>query len=206
MLHEGVSMLKRFINGLVFGSGFAIAFVLVGAIAMNYVLPRLVTSAITETKQPEFKNPKEAEVVKPDSKLPPETKDFSFFNSGGRMEIPSGGGILSMSPVSTAKGSKRPSTYQLWLTESKLWQIRTNEERVEIEELPYPKNASITNLDQIMLKSLGIASRQSSMTVSPESIAMLKSTGRCDRDETLNGKLKISTEGVVFVVPNPYEP
>jgi len=173
---------------------------------MNYVLPRLITSAITETKQPDFKNPKEVEVTQPVSTSSPETKDFSFFNSGGRMEIPSGGGILSMSPVSTEKGSKKPSTYQLWLTESKLWQIRTNEEKVEIEELPYPKNASISNLDQIMSEKLGGASRQSSMTVSPETIAMLKSTGRCDRDKTLNGELKISVEGVVFVAPNPYEP
>ena len=199
-------MLKRFLNGIVFGSGFAIAFVLVGAVAMNYVLPRLITSAITETKQPDFKNPKEAEFIQSPSKSSPEAKDFSFFNAGGRMEIPNGGGILSMSPVSTEKGSKRPSTYQLWLTESKLWQIRTNEEKVEIEELPYPKNANVSNLDQIMSEKLGAASRNSSMTVSPETIATFKSTGRCDRDKTLNGKLNISSEGVVFVVPNPYEP
>ena len=199
-------MLKRFLNGIVFGSGFAIAFVLVGAVAMNYVLPRLITSAITETKQPDFKNPKEVEVIQPVPTSSQETKDYSFFNSGGRLEIPSGGGILSMSPVSTEKDSKKPSTYQLWLTESKLWQIRTNEEKVEIEELPYPKNASISNLDQIMSEKLGGASRQSSMTVSPETIAMLKSTGRCDRDKSLNGELKISVEGVVFVAPNPYEP
>jgi len=199
-------MLKRFFNGIVFGSGFAIAFVVVGAIAMNLVLPRLITSAITETKQPEFKNPKEAEVVGPDAKSSPEEKNFSFFNSSGRMEVPPGGGILSMSPASTTKGSKKPSTYQLWLTETKLWQIRTNEEKVEVEELPYPKNASISNLDQIMSENLGGASRQSTMTVSPETIAMLKSTGRCDRDKTLNGELKISVDGVVFVAPNPYEP
>lgn len=199
-------MLKRFFNGMVFGSGFTIAFVLVGAVAMNYVLPRLVTSAITETRQPEFNNPKEVEIAQPGSTSSPETKDFSFFNSVGRMEIPSGGGILSMSPVSTAKGSKKPSTYQLWLTESKLWQIRTNEEKVEIEELPYPKNASISNLDQMMTEKLGVASRQSSMTVSPETIAMLESTGRSARDKTLNGELKISVERVVFVSPNPYEP
>ena len=62
-------MLNRLINRIVFGTGFAIAFVLVGAVALNYALPRLVTSAITETKQPEFKNPREAEIAKPDSKL-----------------------------------------------------------------------------------------------------------------------------------------
>lgn len=199
-------MLKKFLEGMVFGSGFAIAFVLVGAIGMSFVMPRLITSFTTETKQPEFENPREAKVVEPNSSTTPERKEFSFFkNSGERMKIPPGGGILSMSPVTTAKSSKRPSTYQLWLTDSRLWQIRTTEEKAEIEELPYPKNASVNDLDKLMSEKLGIASRQSTMTVSPEEIARLKSSGSSLRDETLNGKLKISVEGVVFVVPNPYE-
>ncbi len=199
-------MLKKFLEGLVFGSGFALAFILIWAIGMSFVMPRLVTSFTTETRQPEFKNPKEAEVAEPRPSMAPETKEFSFFkNSGERMKIPPGGGILSMSPVTTTKGSKRPSTYQLWLTESKLWQIRTNEEKAEIEELPYPKNANVNDLDKLMHEKLGMASRQSTMTISSEEIARLNSSGSSWRDETLNGKLKISVDGVVFVVPNPYE-
>lgn len=199
-------MLRKFLDGLVFGAGFGIAFVLVWAIGMSYVMPRLVTSLTTETKQPGFENPREAKVAEPDPSIMPEKKEFSFFkHSDERMKIPSGGGILSMSPVTTVKGSKRPSTYQLWLTESKLWQIRTTEEKAEIEELPYPKNASVNDLDKLMSEKLGVASRQSTMTVSSEEIARLKSTGRSRRDESLNGKLKISVEGVVFIVPNPYE-
>jgi hypothetical protein len=120
------------------------------------------------------------------------------------MKIPQGGGLLAMSPMNTVKGSKRPSTYQLWLTESKLWQIRTVEEKVEIEELPYPANASVNDLDSLIRKNLGFAARQSTMTVSADELSRLKSAGSSSRDDTLNGTLRISVEGVVFVQPNPY--
>ncbi len=199
-------MFKRFLDGLVFGAGFAIAFVAIWVLAMSFVVPRMMERvATTTTKQPEFNNPREAQVPDPAPASAPERKDFSFFkHSGERMKIPPGGGILAMSPMSTAQGSKRPSTYQLWLTESKLWQIRTVEEKVEIEELPYPKEASVTDLDKLMHKNLGIGARQSTMTVAAHDVSKLRSTGESSRDETLNGRLRMSVEGVVFVQPNPY--
>jgi hypothetical protein len=55
-----------------------------------------------------------------------------------------------------------------------------------------------------MRKNLGFGAQQSTMTVSADELSRLKSTGDSSRDESLNGKLKISTEGVVFVQPNPY--
>ena len=42
------------------------------------------------------------------------------------------------------------------------------------------------------------------MTVSDIEINNLKSNGESWRDESLNGALKITVEGVVFVLPNPY--
>ena len=198
-------MLKRFLDGLVFGSGFAIAFVAIWALAMSFVIPSMMERVATTTKQPEFNNPREAQVADPAPASTPERKDFSFFkHSGERMKIPPGGGILAMSPMSTPQGSKRPSTYQLWLTESKLWQIRTAEDRVEIEELPYPENASVADLDKLMHKNLGVGARQSTMTVSAEDMRSVRSTGRSSRDDSMNGKLRISIDGVVFVQPNPY--
>ncbi len=199
-------MLKRFLDGLVFGAGFAIAFVAIWALAMSFVIPSMMESvATTATKQPEFNNPKEAQVADPAPAGTPGREDFSFFkHSGERMKIPPGGGILAMSPMTTAQGSKRPSTYQLWLTESKLWQIRTVEEKVEIEELPYPKDASVRDLDNLMRKNLGVGARQSTMTVDAHDVNTLRSTGDSRRDDSLNGKLRISVEGVVFVQPNPY--
>ncbi|MGH8613786.1 MAG: hypothetical protein ACREYF_17650, partial [Gammaproteobacteria bacterium] len=87
---------------------------------------------------------------------------------------------------------------------SKLWQIRTAEDRVEIEELPYPENASVADLDKLMHKNLGVGARQSTMTVAAEDMRNVRSTGRSSRDDSLNGKLRISVDGVVFVQPNPY--
>jgi hypothetical protein len=42
------------------------------------------------------------------------------------------------------------------------------------------------------------------MTVSADELSSLKSTGDSSRGESLNGKLRLSTDGVVFVQPNPY--
>jgi hypothetical protein len=201
-------MLKKFFEGAVFGGGFALALAAVWTVwtlGMSYVMPRIMESSLRATKEPEFKKPVDARVVSPTPGGAPESKDFSFFkHSGERMKIPQGGGILAMSPMNTASGAKRPSTYQLWLTDSKLWQIRTIEEKVEIEELPYPANASVTDLDSLMRKSLGFGARQSTMTVSADELGRLKSGGNSSRDDSLNGKLGISVEGVVFVQPNPY--
>jgi len=201
-------MLKRFLDGVVFGCGFAIALAAlwtVWSIGMAYVMPRIMESTLTTTKEPEFKNPVDAQIVDAAPGGAHEKKDFSFFkHSKERMKIPQGGGILAMSPMNTVDGSKRPSTYQLWLTGSKLWQIRTVEEKAEIEELPYPANASVADLDNLMHTSLGFAARQSTMTVSADELSRLKSAGGSSHDESLNGKLRISVEGVVFVQPNPY--
>lgn len=200
--------MKKFLDGVVFGSGFAFAFAAIWTIwslGMSYFMPRIMESAVTTTKEPEFKKPADAQIVSPTPGGAPENQDFSFFkHSADRMKIPEGGGILAMSPMNTVKGSKRPSTYQLWLTDSKLWQIRTLEEKAEVEELPYPVNASVADLDNLMRKSLGIAARQNTMTVSAYDLSSLKSTGSSSRDDSLNGKLRITVEGVVFFQPNPY--
>lgn len=199
-------MFKKFLEGLVFGLGLAISFVVVWVVGMYFVIPQVMTSYTTNTKEPQFNNPSQAVVKEPESRAESERKEFSFFKGPpSQMSIPAGGGILSMSTTATPKGSKRPSTYQLWLTESKLWQIRTIEEKVELEELPYPKGASTNDLDNLMFKGLGIRARQSTTTVSSEEIARMKSSGSSWRDDRMNGKLKISIEGAVFIYPDPYE-
>ena len=198
--------MKKFLDGLLFGFGFAIALVVVWVIAMTLVMPRMMDSFATRgTSEPEFRKPADARIAAPAPGMASGKREFSFFkHSRERMQLPPGGGILAMSPMNTAAGSTRPSTYQLWMTESKLWQIRTIEEKAEIEELPYPKDASVVDVDVQMRKSLGFAARQSTMTVSAHDVSSLKTTGESSRDDTLNGKLRISVEGVVFVQPNPY--
>ena len=198
-------MLKRFLDGLIFGTGLAVAFVTINAIGWYLIIPRMLSSATVETRQPKFDNPKEAVVAEPQPGITPDNREFSFYKDGGeRMKVPAGGGILAMSPVTTIKGANRPSTYQLWLTENKLWQIRTTEDKAEIEELPYTKGMQIEALDKLMSDNLGMAARQSAMTVSSVELRQLKTTGSCGRDQMLNGVMKLSTEGVVFVLPNPY--
>ena len=201
-------MLKKFLDGLLFGCGFAVALAAIWTIwsfGMAFFMPRMMDSALTTTREPEFKNPAEAQVAPPVPEGAPQSRDYAFFrHSADRMKIPEGGGLLAMSPMTTGKDARRPSTYQLWLTDSKLWQIRTIEEKVEIEELPYPANASVADLDRLMRKNLGVAGRQSTMTVSAIDLHGLKTAGTSSRDDSLNGKLRISAEGVVFVQPNPY--
>src|SRR5260221_6915981 len=110
-------MLKKLMEGVVFGAGFAFAFAAVWtawSMGMAYVMPRVLESAVTTTKEPEFRKPVEVQAASPASAGMPQSKEFSFFKaSGERMKIPLGGGILAMSPMNTVKGSKRPSTYQL---------------------------------------------------------------------------------------------
>ena len=201
-------MWKKFLDGLMFGCGFSFALVAIWTawtIGMAYFMPRIMDSAFTTTREPEFKKPVEAQIAEPMPGSAPERKDFSFFkHSGSRMTIPPGGGILAMAPMNTAKGATRPSSYQLWMTESKLWQIRTVEEKVEIEELPYPANAGVADLDRLMRKNLGFAAGQGTMTVSADELATLKSSDRSSRDDSMNGKLRITAEGVAFVQPNPF--
>jgi hypothetical protein len=200
-------MLRKILDGALFGLGFSLAFVIVWAVSMWYVVPKLWEAAPLnlESREPEFRQPKEAQIAAPKPGAAPDKREFSFFKHGrSRMEIPQGGGILSMSPTSTAQGASRPSTYQLWLTESKLWQIRTIEEKAEIEELPYPKAGAVEELGKLMHKSLGLRAQQSSMTVSESDVGSLKRTGETSSYESLNGKLRISVEGVVFIQPNPY--
>lgn len=200
-------MLKKFIDGIIFGLGFAVAFVIIGSLGLAYVVPRMLESTVTKTKEPKFANPTEARVIQatPNVAEPDKKEEFSFFkNSGERMNIPAGGGILAMAPVDTPAGSTRPCTYQLWLTESSLWQIRTIEGRAEIEKLTRPENATVKDLDRLMHEKLGMMARQSTMTVQGEEIKGLKS-GTSWRDQSLNGKLSLTVEGVVFVLPNPYK-
>jgi hypothetical protein len=198
-------MLRKFLEGIVFGTGFAIACVVIWSMSMFYAIPRVMESVTTQAKVPEFENPIDARIAVPDASGAKIGPDFSFFKrSEERMKIPQGGGILAMAPMSTAAGAKRPSTYQLWLTESALWQIRTVEDKAQIERLPRPKDATASDLDRLMREKLGPAALQSMMTVSDTEIQTLRATGHSLRDESLNGKLRITVEGVVFVLPNPY--
>ena len=199
-----MSVLKKFRDGLVFGAGFAVAFLVVLGISMVFVIPRLMDSVTTQTRVPKFEKPTDAEIAKPDPSAAKSAHDFTFFKRSDRMKIPHGGGILAMATTITQAVANRPSTYQLWLTESSLWQIQTSGDKAQVEQLPRPASASVEDLDRLMREKLGPAALQSTMTVSDMEIQKLRTVGSSSRDESLNGKLNITVEGVVFVLPNAY--
>ena len=198
-------MLKKFLHGLAFGAGLAIAFVAVWIVYMFLVVPRVMESFVAEPKAPKFENPADAQVAAPDPGAAKRDREFNFFKHGkSRMEIPPGGGILALVPVSTPAGEDRPRTYQLWLTEKGLWQVRTNGDKAQSEPLARPESADVEHLDRLVRDKLGSTGRKSMMTVSEVDIQKLRSTGTSWRDDSLNGKLSITVDGIVFLIPNPY--
>lgn len=194
-------MFKKFLNGLVFGSGFAIAFVFIAYVGLQLVIPAVVNNS---NKSPEFTDAKSAEVIEQEqSAFPKQSADKGFKlykNSGAKMEVPDGGGILSIAAINTSEGSKYPSTYQLWITDSEFWQVKTAEQNVEIEKLDYPSIQPIDAVDATIRKQAGYA--MSTMTVSSAEVISLKMGKGSWHDHDMNGKMKITKEGVVFIQPN----
>jgi hypothetical protein len=196
-------VLRKFLDGLAFGAGLAIAFVAVWIISMFLVVPRVMQSVTTETKVPKFEKPTDAQVAAPDPSV--RNREFNFFkHPENRMKLPPRGGILAMALLTTPVGEKRPRTYQLWLTETGLWQVRTIEDKVQVEQLPRPDTANVSDVDRLMREQVGLGAHKGTMTVSEFEIQKLRSSGDSSRDETLNGKLSITIDGVVFVMPNPF--
>ena len=161
----------------------------------------------TKIKEPKFNNPKVAEVApSPEAVESITTREYSFFkNSGSKMEIPEGGGILSLAKLPTGPKATRQRTFQLWLTATELWKIRTNETTPEIEKIPYPSSNPVDFLDEYINKNIGLGAAQGTMTVSANEIANIKNAVNSDRDNHMNGKFHITTEGVVFFLPNPFK-
>jgi hypothetical protein len=198
-------VLSKFLHGLAFGAGLALAFGTVWILWMCFVVPRVMESFVADPGAPRFGNPADAQAVAPDPGAAKRDREFNFFKHGkSRMEIPRGGGILALVPVSTPAGEDRPRTYQLWLTEKGLWQVRTNADKAQGEALARPENASVEDLDRLVREQLGSTARKSMMTVSEVDIHRLRSTGTSWRDDSLNGKLNITVDGIVFLIPNPY--
>ena len=157
-------MLKKFLDGLIFGAGFGIAFVAVWIVSMSYIFPTVMESKL---KEPKFDAPKTAQIAPPQEKVETTTREYSFFKrSGGGMQIPDGGGILAMAKLSTEAGTKRQRTFQLWLTKTTLWKIRTNGDGPEVEKLPYPEKNPVDYLDDYIHENIGLMAGQSKMTVS----------------------------------------
>jgi hypothetical protein len=72
-------LLKKFLHGLVFGSGFGVAFVAIWIVGIWYVIPRVME---TKFNEPEFDNPKVAEVSPSSEVIESKTnREFSFLKA-----------------------------------------------------------------------------------------------------------------------------
>jgi len=198
---RGIVVFKKFLNGLVFGSGFAIAFIFIAYVGLQILIPAVIKNS---DKSPEFTDAISAEVIEQEqSGVPKQSADKGFKlykNSRPKMEVPDGGGILSIASINTLEGSQYPSTYQLWITSSEFWQVKTTEENVEIEKLNYPSIQPVDAVDATIRKQAGYA--MSTMTVSSAEVVSLKMGKGSWHDQDMNGKMKITKEGVVFIQPN----
>ena len=196
-------MLKKFLNGLIFGSGFAIAFLAMLYFGLQMIFPSVNDSS---DRVPEFSNAQKVEVIKQEERvvsIENSTRDFKLYNdTRPEMAVSSGGGIVSIATVFTPPENLKPNTYQLWITESEFWQIRTIGDEVEVELLEYPSIAPVNAVQAIMRKQVGSA--QSTMTVRSDEIASLQLGYGSWHEQDMNGKMKITKDNVVFFMPNKY--
>ena len=196
-------MFKKFLNGLIFGSGFSIAFLAILYFGLQLIFPGVNGSS---DRVPEFSNTQKAEVIEQEelvTSINKSTRNFKLYNDARpKMEISSGGGIFSIATVFTPSENIKPNTYQLWVTENEFWQIRTLGDEVEVELLEYPSIAPIDAVQATMRKQVGSA--QSTMTVGSEEIASLQLGHGSWHEQGMNGKMKITKDKVVFFMPNKY--
>ena len=190
--------MHTFIRGFIFGLGFCVAVVVFGFASSVFVLPHFIEAS----HDPTFTNPETPDLV---VRIPESQSKYSFFKSSRtEMKVPPEGGILAMGVLSTPSGSKRPRTYQLWLTASELWQIQTDEQKPTVEQLPYPESGPVTALYRIQSEHVGNLSGSGTTTIGAAEIERLKQGFESNGESDLHGKLRITGKGVVFLEPDEF--
>lgn len=106
-----------------------------------------------------------------------------------------------MAQLANSRGSKRPITYQLWLTSSKLCQTQTFDAQVETEQLPYPAEVTTTSLDELMHQSLGSIDTQVTLTLSSEQVRQIRDRGVGPVEPSMGEMIRTTKDGVVFMEP-----
>lgn len=193
-------MVRALIRGLLFGAAFGAAFlgVVVGAMLAfsgNSIEFRPASKIDVPPGAPQSVVP--LEVV--------EDKAFKLYKGPAhKMEIPLGGGVLSIAVVDSPKNAKRPSTVQAWVTESNSYLIRTAEITPTVSSVPYPKSEPETYASKLVSDNAGFRQGNSTMTVPASDVEGLKQGVPSHQGEHLNGTLRVTSEGVVFFVPNEF--
>lgn len=196
-------MFKKFLSGLVLGAGFAIAFVVIWAIALSYLIPAVLENATN--KSPDMVGGTESTVVPIDIK-PASSRKFTLHkDQEEERTIPVGGGILSIAVLEEDSGKIRPSSFQAWVTESEAFVISTDGDIPTIKKVPYPETKAIDYAVTLVYDNVGFQKQNITMHVKEGDVNRLKDGKAASRDEYLNGQMRATVEGVVFFIPNEYE-
>ena len=120
-------------------------------------------------------------------------------------KIPVGGGMLSIAVLAEDSGESRPSTYQAWVTETEAFAIKTEGDVPTIKKESYPETNAVDYAGNLVHDNVGFQKQNMTMPISESEVRRLKSGKASSRDDFLNGQLRITPEGVVFLLPNEYE-
>ena len=197
-------MLTKLLHGFFFGIGFAVAFALVWSIYSFVALPAVITSTFEESPARTIHGePVEMMPVGPTESA--DERKFELHTGVPKMELTSGGGILSISITDAPANSDRPSSIQAWITESEAFLIETVGETPTVKKMPYPKNDAVKHASDLVYEYAGFRASNSTMTIAATDVRRLKDGRPTERARHMNGMLRITKEGVVFFVPNRFE-
>jgi hypothetical protein len=197
-------MLNKLFEGFLFGAGFAVAAAIVWTIHTLLVLPAIMTAKFQDFPARSIEG-EPTEVVPADAVATPDERKFELYKGERtRMEIPSGGGILSLAVIDAPKSHDRPSTIQAWITEREAFLVETTGETPAVKKMPYPKTGAADYADELVREYAGFREGNLTTTIDAAEVRRLRNGGASDHHH-LNGVLRITKEGVVFFVPNKFE-
>lgn len=196
-------MFNKFLQGLVYGSGFAIAFVVIWAIGLVYVLPAAIERSNKKTPDMSGASTESVVPITESTKL---NREFKLHkDSEYDRKIPKNGGMLSIAILEEDSGKERPNSFQAWVTETKAFVISTEGDVPNIKEVPYETIETVDYASKLVRDNVGFRKQNSSMPISETEITRLASGKPSSRDNYVNGKLRATKNGVIFFLPNKYE-
>ena len=198
-------MMRKLLHGLLLGAGFGLAFSVVVTVYFNLVLPQILNN---QTKSPDMSGGSTATVVPSEDTgqgIKYSKRKFKL-HKGATHErrIPVNGGILSIAVIDTPENMNRPSTFQAWVTEKNAYIVTTEGETPTVKEVPYPEQKAVDYAGDLVRDGAGFREENMTVHVNHTEIEKLKAGMPAKRDEVLNGRYRITTEGVVFLLPNEY--
>jgi hypothetical protein len=113
--------------------------------------------------------------------------------------------VPTLASTDSPIGAKRPSSVQAWVTESKAYLIKTEEMTPTVSEVAYPAAEPERFASQLVAEHAGFRKGNSTMTISAGDVRALKGGRASHQGSHLNGTLRITSEGVVFFLPNEFE-